>query len=1217
MVNPLMGIPGMSSMPDGLQMAMPFLLPGLMSSITKNTSMMPGSFMGTQNYYDQLRATQFQSQQFRAMSMGQQQDQRQMQQMMMGMNRMVQGRHLTIQEQQQMGTMASQMQGALPIMSMLFGTSTIDQMFGRRGSATLMAHSMHRALRHQRDPVTGAPSTSGDSAGAIASDIFSQLYGPGANISEMRGMGAGQAGMLFEQMQQRGLIGGRTPQDRMRAMQNMEFSQAQRQRIIRSTLRSQGRAVNEENIAEMEESIFTGDESTLSRVRAGEVDRRGLSEMAGGEAMLRAGDANRISGKLKNMAGAVNAMREIFGDRGRPNAPMAEIMNALDALTQGQLANMSPANAERLVRTSRNLAQQSGLGMQGLANLQGQIGQELSARGGAQIAAPFLTQQAAAMGVAYQNMGMGSIRGQGALSRQEAVLLEGRLGAGAASSTAANNQFAIVRMAQELGAALPEDSKLARVAKALSSGAETVTYKEGGQDVTERISDMFFSKSFVGEMGEAAGIDRTVVDSFISNRIENLNISSNARENIIRGVRNNQTKDLDLMLGKAFSQPLRTFGITGLDDDARMRIGLRTLEQSRGMSVDDFRDVETRRDIMKTNLREAILAETAPENRAAVEAQLTDAALEQMVAQQENRASINIQHDRRTAGMKSFTGYWMLNNDEIKRQRRSARFHAENTARVQSAFSAIGKATPIQRIADAMRSGRPDTSILEVVGEGLGFIKEDELKQLTEGPLGAITSLESLASGSKTLTGEDMYKDGAITDAGIAFKNMLAQQAEGMQAGGDTARDALDSMAKNILGEDGTPEKLETHIKSKIAGSPEGSPERKRWEQLQRIFSFTKGAADSGNTITKVIDKIGGDEKFALGMQVSSSDIDKARAFAASGLDSSTKKEDIIRSANTINQSMERMAGITATIGTSAADLEQLGMTGYDALQDLEGDMGKLHAEAKDAGMSVGDYVRSNPEGRKIYERVLGHMDKLSGFKESGRVRHKLSAAGKERQQQFFMDVARFRTGQELNISDEARKKQGHAGAVRSAQASTAAERLMEDKAGLGLLADDTTKKALTEQFRASGQSIDVISALSAEDRLAEIALDQGMFGKDIESLSQLSGKERAAGIQKLLKDKSIKGPLKKEISKYAEDSQVLRDIRSAGSQEDKMRAIERFRRDSGAGDKAAAESKRELWLKGELKITEDNRAIVNAKSEDTGDESRESVQTAPVGQPR
>jgi hypothetical protein len=68
--------------------------------------------------------------------------------------------------------------------------------------------------------------------------------------------------------------------------------------------------------------------------------RKFVGVAAAGEA--RSVDASRITDSLKRYSKAVAAIRDVFGDNGRPDAPMNELLSALDGLTANTSSMLAP-----------------------------------------------------------------------------------------------------------------------------------------------------------------------------------------------------------------------------------------------------------------------------------------------------------------------------------------------------------------------------------------------------------------------------------------------------------------------------------------------------------------------------------------------------------------------------------------------------------------------------------------------------------------------------------------------------------------------------------------------------------------------------------------------------------------------------------------------------------------------------------------------------------
>src|SRR5476649_2789474 len=73
---------------------------------------------------------------------------------------------------------------------------------------------------------------------------------------------------------------------------------------------------------------------------------------------------------LKSYTAAIAAVRDLFGDNGRPNAPMRELIAGLEALTAGAVGQIDPGRLNGLVRNTYNLAKQTGIPLNNLMMMQ-------------------------------------------------------------------------------------------------------------------------------------------------------------------------------------------------------------------------------------------------------------------------------------------------------------------------------------------------------------------------------------------------------------------------------------------------------------------------------------------------------------------------------------------------------------------------------------------------------------------------------------------------------------------------------------------------------------------------------------------------------------------------------------------------------------------------------------------------------------------------------
>lgn len=422
-------IPGMSG-PGGQAMGM--LVQPFLQQFAHSQGLAALQFMGTQNLYDTFQAHHHMTQRNLAMAQAQQADHAQGMRMFQGMARLT-GTPWNDDRQASAQNLLNVFGQMSPFLSMAM-PETYDQLYGTRGSALIMSQGIFRGGMSALDPVTGNIGLTGDSAGHITRRLYDRIYERGGGIAETRGLSAGQMGMLYEEMQSRGFMGG-----------------------------------------------------------GGEALARRAADRVGGPVGpddLREEEMRRIADRLKPLAGAVSAMRDIFGDAGKPDAPMRQLISGLQALTQGGLATMDPGQLEQILRKTQMLARTTGLGLQGMMQLNASAAGVTDQLGLDRSFAPLIANSAAAYSQAFaQEKGMTG--GYGMLDRSGAMMMDMQLTAGAARSPMAAQLGGILMLSdRQRGQAGYKGSALEAMAQAIDRGDTSFEYQGRKRDLAMSPRDL-------------------------------------------------------------------------------------------------------------------------------------------------------------------------------------------------------------------------------------------------------------------------------------------------------------------------------------------------------------------------------------------------------------------------------------------------------------------------------------------------------------------------------------------------------------------------------------------------------------------------------------------------------------------------------------------------------------------------------------------------------
>jgi hypothetical protein len=355
-----------------------------------------------QSIMDQFMASQYQRASMSALLTTSESGQQSVSNRIAGIMSMMTGEPVTQLNREQADNIAGVVNN--PIMKMMLGQMIGPDnleavMFGRRGDPGALASAVGRVGYFRQDPM-GRERMSAKSLEEFTKSIYANMYGEGANVDEMRGFMAGQTGQMFENLFQRGMlpqsIGALTPAERVRAISqegrrddatmNRLAEEMARNELMQSQDLFDGRRFDE--VTDEEQKRIIQDRLPQYRGRLDDTmqkiddfrnaDPRAASpedieKSAGFDSLARNVDGVKVANRVKEFAGAVSAVREIFGDNGNPNAPMPALLAALDQLTQGSMAQMSTSKVENTLRQMRLAAKDAGIGMEQLMGMSGEM----------------------------------------------------------------------------------------------------------------------------------------------------------------------------------------------------------------------------------------------------------------------------------------------------------------------------------------------------------------------------------------------------------------------------------------------------------------------------------------------------------------------------------------------------------------------------------------------------------------------------------------------------------------------------------------------------------------------------------------------------------------------------------------------------------------------------------------------------------------------------
>ena len=481
-------IPGGQQFAPLLMMALGPQFQGLMAR-----SGMVGMGLGhDQNVYDRIMAQNYQNQMQTQIRNASELDRSNYMQTMQGISSLF-GVPFGGQQRLAANRLADLAVNYAPIMAQV-APELLDQLSGSRGSAAVLGQRIGNAGRYRLDPVTGRMGMSAESVQNVTKNIMDDLYSP-ENIASMKGVSAGQLGGLYEQLSLRGMVAG-SEYGYMGTLRNLQGAMAPQELLQRA---------NQLGVKGIKE---VGGKLDLSGVSASDLDI--LTKDDAVTQKLRDFDANRVKSSLKSYVSAISAMRDIFGDAGQPNAPIPELMRALEGLSTGSMGQVDPQRLGQMVRQTYYLAKSGGIS----ADAAGLMQQDAAVRGQQLgIEAPFAmlaTQNSLAYNTALRSRGVLATPVFGGMSEAQLTQMNTSLVQQGVASNFGTRLGTLLRMQDLLGSDVTKNTDLGTVLNAVRTNQKEATLADG-----RTVSIANLTAKDVEDLGASAGMGRGDVQNML------------------------------------------------------------------------------------------------------------------------------------------------------------------------------------------------------------------------------------------------------------------------------------------------------------------------------------------------------------------------------------------------------------------------------------------------------------------------------------------------------------------------------------------------------------------------------------------------------------------------------------------------------------------------------------------------------------------------------
>ena len=391
-----------------------------------------------------------------------------------------------------------------PTLSMV-APDFMDAVSGEKGSVQAMAGQMMEANRYRADPITGKMGYSTDSNKNLVNNVFENMFSKD-NMAQMNGMRAGDMGQAYKQLSAEGLVGP-TGSLRDRTIQSLQEGREQGM-----DLKAIGKKAG----------VEVGDDTNLAALSNESLTK--LRKDSTVSAKMGKDDARQVSDQLQGYVGSLSAIREVFGENGDANAPVPKLINALKAMTSGQMQKFSPGQLTSMVRDMQSMSQLSGKSIDQLTAMNQYANtQNSQMMGGHGVHFnPTSLKVGTTTGMAFAEHG--GATGFGALNREQAEQASMGLFSRGMGSQMNNALGALTRIEESGGFAENEAGReMKAVLAAADSGAHSYTFvNDAGESQTKKTPTKEGEFRSIVSRGAVEGMSTSDFNMMLGDKTSNL-----------------------------------------------------------------------------------------------------------------------------------------------------------------------------------------------------------------------------------------------------------------------------------------------------------------------------------------------------------------------------------------------------------------------------------------------------------------------------------------------------------------------------------------------------------------------------------------------------------------------------------------------------------------------------------------------------------------------